>query len=95
MLRGRVVPVSEGVMMKFPLHQDEIERLRTIVSVLKKHEGDFLVHELRLKHLLPGRKAERGKEKDFYQPPRIRKIFEELGGNRIALREWEDARAAA
>ncbi len=71
--------------MKLPLRNEEIGRLKTVIRILKKYEGDFLVHELQLKHLLPSKKKPSGKPKTFYQPTRIRKILEELGGSFVKL----------
>ncbi len=71
--------------MGAPTRKEEFDRLKQIAAVLQKYEGDFLVHELQLRHLLPKGHKVKGKEKTFYQPKRIRKILEELGGSFIKL----------
>lgn len=71
--------------MSAPTRKEELDRLKQIVAVLRKYEGDFLIHELQLKHLLPKGHKPKEKPKIFYQPTRIRKILEELGGSFIKL----------
>lgn len=71
--------------MAAPTTIEELGRLRQVADVILRHEGDFLLDQLRLGHLLPKGKKPKGKEKRFYQAVRIRKILEELGGTFVKL----------
>ena len=71
--------------MNVPTRKEEFERLKQIIGVLRKYEGDSLIRELRLRHFLPKGKKVKGTPKKFYQPKNIRKILEELGGSFIKL----------
>ena len=71
--------------MATPTPLEELGRLRQVADVILKHEGDFLLDQLRLGHLLPRGRKPKGKEKKFYQASRIRKMLEDLGGPFVKL----------
>ena len=66
--------------MEQPTKKEELQRLRQIVQVLLRYEGDFIVEQLQLHHLLPPGWKPR-KTKGIYQPRQLRLLFEELGAS--------------
>ena len=70
--------------MEQPTKKEELQRLRQIVQVLLRYEGDFIVEQLQLHHLLPPGWKPR-KTKGIYQPRQLRLLFEELGASFVKL----------
>ena len=72
--------------MRIKKEVTDFSRLKQIVNVLFKYEFGYLLHGIKLTHILPfHKKNKKHKFKKSDNPEKLRKAFEELGGAFIKL----------